>query len=379
MAIQQEGAVFKKTEEKSVDTIKAKVTPIPGRHKVYKVALYLGRVNGKVKTITKTIEGLKAANEKARWLEAHRSELLQEAETNEADSKLPKLEAAINQYITAGLKSWSPKTTATKEHRLKHYLLEGLGNIPLNQITPIILQTLQDKLQNELSENTVAAIMRTAAAMFEQLVKWQYLEKSPCAGLTKLKAKPAPRKFWNAAEFEQALKCAPLWLRLLLATGIRPEELQGLRWEAIDWQTNSLLIKAVAYYQNGCWQLRAGAKTATSERRIPLDEITMQALRDRSAAVDAASAEFVITAPRGGIVPLNTLRVWFKAFCDVNGLPLIPLYSIRHSSLTYLLEHGVMIKTVAARAGHASVNTTLTRYAQVSDASAIQAAQIFAI
>ena len=108
------------------------------------MALYLGRVNGKVKTITKTVNGLKAANEKARWLEAHRNELLQEAESSEADSKSPRLEAAINQYISAGLKSWSPKTIMTKEKRLKHYLLKGLGNIPMNQITPIALQTLQD-------------------------------------------------------------------------------------------------------------------------------------------------------------------------------------------------------------------------------------------
>ena len=92
------------------------------------------------------------------------------------------------------------------------------------------------------------------------------------------------------------------------------------------------------YYQAGCWHLRAGAKTATSELRIPLDEVTIQALRDSRAAADAA--EFVITAPRGGIISLNTLRVWFKAFCDANDLPLIPLYSIRHSSLTYLLLLG---------------------------------------
>lgn len=380
MVIQQKGAIFEKTAEKAVH---AKVTPIRGKSKVYKVSLYLGRIEGKVKSATKTIQGLKAANEYARWMEAHREELLQEAAANEHASKCPKLEAAIKQYISAGVKSWSPKTLATKEHRLNHYLLEGVGNIPLDHITPVLMQSLQDRLQNELANNTIAAIMRTAGAFFEQCIKWEYIQKSPCAGLTRLKAKPAPRKFWDSVQFEQALKAAPLWLRVLLASGMRPEELQGLQWNAVLWEENCIKIKAVAYYQGGQWQLRAGAKTATSERKIALDEVTIQALKGcyEQLKDDPAKKDegFIITAPRGGIIPLNTLRVWFKAFCDRHELPLIPLYSIRHSSLTYLLERGVMVKTVAARAGHANVSTTLARYAQVSDSSAIQAAQIFAM
>lgn len=368
MAEQQNRSVFEKTEKKAVC---AKVSPIRGKSKTYKVSLYLGRVDGKVKVITKTIQGLKAANAAARDMEARREELLNECAANAAASKSPKLEAAINEYLTAG--NWSPKTLQTKDHRLKHYVLEGLGNIPVEQITTIALQALQNKLQTELSSNTTAAIMRTAGAFFEQLTKWNYLEKNPCSGLTKLKAKPAPRKAWNSAEFEHALKFAPLWLRLLLVTGMRPEELQGLMWNAIDCEAGCLTVKAVAYYQEGQWHIRSGAKTATSERTLPLDKTTIQALKDSP----ACSESFVITAPRGGIIPLNTLRVWFKAFCEKYELPIIPLYSIRHSSLTYLLEHGVMIKTVAARAGHASVQTTLSRYAQVSDASAMQAAAIF--
>ncbi len=373
MAGVRNSAVFKKT---GVDNVCAKVTPVKGKSKVYEVSIYLGRIDGKVKTKTVRIEGLAAANKKARWLEAHREELLEEAAVNASAKASPRLQDALNQYLSAGEKTWSPKTLATKQHRLNRYLLKELGNIPLHQITPVSLQALQDKLQDSHSSNTTAAIMRTAGAFFEQCVKWEYIQKSPCAGLTRLKAKPAPRRFWDSAQFEQALQIAPVWLRLLMATALRPEELQGLQWDAIQWEENSLVVKAVAYYQKGQWHIRAGAKTANSERKISLDKTTMQALsQHREAAPE--SSEFVITAPRGGIVPLNTLRVWLEAFCRKNDLPIIPLYSIRHSSLTYLLEQGVMVKTVAARAGHANVSTTLARYAQVSDASAIQAATFY--
>ena len=74
---------------------------------------------------------------------------------------------------------------------------------------------------------------------------------------------------------------------------------------------------------------------------------------------------------------ITTLRLHFQQWVEAHGLPKITLYAMRHSSITYLLESGVMVKTVAARAGHSNTATTIAHYATVTDGAARAAADVF--
>ena len=364
-----------------VSTAAAKIKKLPGTGNLYEVSLFLGRAAGKVKNHKRTIQGKPAANKAAAYMEAHREELLLQAITRAADAAAgPMLQEAIENYLKKTGSQWTPKTAAAKRYTLQHYVLGTLGNIPISSITSDMLEELQRTLHEScgLTKNTAAAVLRTAGAFFSTLFRLNKIQSNPAAKVKRYSDRPAPRAFWDAAQVCSALASAPLWLRLLLTTGCRPEELQALKWEAIDWQTGSIKIKASAYYdrQRRQWKTRDGVKSKASYRSIDLDAITLQALQD--AAADAQPEGYVIAAPRGGIIPLPTLRLWLQRFAETQGLPAIPLYSLRHSSITYLLEQGTPVKTVAARAGH-SERMTLERYAQVSDAAAKRAAALFAV
>lgn len=45
-------------------------------------------------------------------------------------------------------------------------------------------------------------------------------------------------------------------------------------------------------------------------------------------------------------------------------LPQIPLHGLRHTAATLLIGHGVDIRTVSGRLGHANTSTTLNIYAE---------------
>ena len=372
-----------RTSNEAQNEAKATIAAIPGRSKVYKVQLNLGVVNGRSRTITRTITGLAAARRTAKELEGQRDALRASIGNKKGKGQGLTLRAAIERYLAAGRARWTPKTYMTKRYRLEALVMPLLGaDASLSDIAPLDIQTLQEALLERLAPISVKCYMLTVTAFFSQLVAWGLMAANPCASLVRIKAQGRRKQIWDAHQVEAALAASdcPLWLRLALVTGARPEELQALSWDSIDWQRGGLNISRVAYFDPTAhrWTARDGAKTARSVRFIPLDAATMDALRQEHQS--ATGAPWVIPAPRNaGIIGITTLRARLTAWASSHGLPTIPLYALRHSSLTYLLDNGAGVQVVAARAGHASSTTTLSHYATATDAAAMQAAQLFAI
>lgn len=355
------------------------IIPVPGRPKVYRVKMNLGIIEHRTRYQERTVEGLANARKIAQEMEANRGTV---SVCTKKGNKGIALAEALERYLRAGKNSWSPKTYQTKLERLNRYLLPALGaNTPCANITPLAVQSVQDALSEKLAATTVKAIMLTTGAFFSQLESWGVIPSNPCTKLTTIKgAKGKVKEIWTPEQVDSVLSDSdcPLWLRLLLVLGCRPEELQGLSWKQVDFEQGGVHIQQVAYYdtKTKTWKVRQGAKTASSVRFIPLDNDTLDVLRS---AREQAKGPFVIPATRGGIVPVVTLRFWLNSYATAKGLPVIALYALRHSSITYLLEAGVMVKTVAARAGHSNTATTLQHYATVTDGAAKAAAECFAL
>lgn len=358
------------------------ITSVPGRAKVYRVRYTLPAIRGRKRQVTRTVEGLANARKLAQEL-ANNSAALAESAGKKRGSKSMTLAEALEKYLRAGKGSWAPKTWITKKERLNRYLVPAVGaNTDIKTITPLQLQALQDGIQERgLAPMTCKQVMLTVRALFSQLLAWKAIDENPCAALTTIKAKCKAKEIWAPAEVKSVLcsEACPLWLRLLLVAGLRPEELQALTWKGINLERGGIQVNQVAYFETDRkeWKIREGAKTKTSERFIPLDNFTLTVLAEAKAK--GKGAGLVVTAPRGGIVSLSTLRRWLDEYAQSNGLPRIPLYALRHSSITFLLENGVMVKTVAARAGHSNTATTLAHYATVTDSAARAAAEAFEV
>ncbi len=354
------------------------IVPVPGRPKVYLVTLQLGKVAGRNRTQKRTVTGLANARKIAAEMEANRQQI-----TNGVTAKRSKnilsLSDAVDKYLRSGKPSWSPKTYTTKKERLNRYLIAFVGaDTDITDITPLQMQSFQNSLQERLAATTSKQIMLTVAAFFSQLLSWKVINENPIKALTTIKAKAKVKDIWTPEHVKQVLNSddCPLFLRLLLVSGCRPEELQALTWQNVDFENNGIHISQVAYYDTDhkAWKVRQGAKTQSSERFIPLDAKTMAILASARAE---KKGQWVVPAERGGIIAVTTLRLHFQKWTEAHGLPKITLYALRHSSITYLLESGVMVKTVAARAGHSNTSTTLAHYATVTDSASRSAADIF--
>lgn len=134
-------------------------------------------------------------------------------------------------------------------------------------------------------------------------------------------------------------------LCLVLRPGL--VELFGLRWEAFDWRLG------IVYIQQG--------KTGQIKTVYPPAAYMQEALaRFRE---DMRSGIPYVCHRRGQKV-LSYKEVW-KSACNRAGVSM-RLYDIRHISITEMLAQGADLASVAAQAGHSSIETTAKNYAHVT-------------
>jgi integrase len=144
-------------------------------------------------------------------------------------------------------------------------------------------------------------------------------------------------------------------LRLLLLTGARPAEIEGLKWSEVDMQARCLRLQQ--------------SKTGYSSR--PLSNAAIDILATQPKHKDSP---FVFPATRGRGHFTNSKKIWSQAR-ERAGLKNRVRYHARHALASLALSEGVDVASVAAMMGHKSARTTLAVYAHVIDSRAAQAAE----
>lgn len=170
--------------------------------------------------------------------------------------------------------------------------------------------------------------------------------------------------FLSAVEFAQigqaltdleAEGCNPAGiaiLRLILLTGARPSEIEGLSWTEVD-------------LEHQCLRLTQ-SKTGYSVRPLA------QAAAIILAALPRSPSPYVFPATRGDGHFTGSKKIWNQARSKA-GLPGRVRYHARHAMATFALADGVDAVSVAAILGHKGPRTTLATYAHVIDKSAAHA------
>ena len=137
-------------------------------------------------------------------------------------------------------------------------------------------------------------------------------------------------------------------LALLAYHGLRAREVAGLRISDIDWEENSLLLRA---RKNG------------STDRLPLRQETREALKDYLAIRRQSSYSEIFLTDTAPIKPLGDSlsamvgRRIFKQFG--RSLPCRGAYVLRHSFAKVLLDRGARLPEIATLLGHRRLNSTL--------------------
>jgi integrase len=163
-------------------------------------------------------------------------------------------------------------------------------------------------------------------------------------------------------------------LYLVLATGgLRPSEAFALLWADIDFAASGVWVRrSLSRKKSGGWTL-AEPKTDSSVRFVSLEAGAMGELtrhRERQEAEYATPGYqhhgFVFALGNGSPLDAKNLGVrYFKPLLKAAGLPSIPLYGLRHTSVSVDGEMGGSLTEAAAKHGHASTRMTGDVYSWV--------------
>jgi len=172
-----------------------------------------------------------------------------------------------------------------------------------------------------------------------------------------------------------------LWLSAF--TGMRRNELLGLRWDDFDEKKATISINrglvAIPYELH-----ETRGKTARSRRRIDLDPTTVDVLtawrhwqqtEQRAAGID--SAGWIFTDGGGEPIHPHAISQTFERIARRAAVTVIRLHDVRHTHGTLLIAAGVPVKVVTERLGHAHPAFTIDTYQHVLPGMQAEAARVF--
>lgn len=184
-------------------------------------------------------------------------------------------------------------------------------------------------------------------------------------------------------------------LIVLLGTGLRIGEALGLRWEKdINFTTKMITVSHSLQYR----KLSSGKtgfyisspKTDSGNRDIPMVSSVEQALlqqrnsrKNYPQPVVDGYTNFVFTNPIGELYHANTVNRIIKRIVASynkeeeqlallenrlpNFLPNISCHHLRHTFCSRLCENETNLKVIQDIMGHASITTTMNRYAEITE------------
>jgi integrase len=223
----------------------------------------------------------------------------------------------------------------------------------LRDITPKQCELFFSKRRKNGAVATGNRSLYVLQAMFRKAVEWEWLPRSPAAGLRLVKERPRER-YLNPEEANRLLEHADDWLRPILRTflytGARRGDLLGhplgrgpLMWKDVDLAGATITFR----------QTKEG-----KERRLPIPADLVETLKRLPMRLKGGA----VFRDRDGeqVKPervLNRFKAAAKA-AKIENHESLRLHDLRHTAASWMVQRGVPLFEVAKVLGHHTIQMT---------------------
>lgn len=291
----------------------------------------------------------------------------------------------------------SLRTWQDYRYHIEQNILPGLGGVTLIELKPrhvdIWMKSLRDRGLGSRTVEYAQAVLRRA---LQFAVEWEILDRNPAAARFRAakrkrvsQGSPKRIQFLNpeqARKFLSVLKVTAdeALFTLAITTGLRPEELYGLRSKDVNLDSCRLTVNQVLSRT----RRRKGEvaprfvfgqpKTERSRRTIDFPAFVVPALLDQERKLQEMKALAGTRWKENGLLfpsqvgspadERNVLRR-FQKICSANELPKLRVYDLRHTHASLLINEGVHPKRISERLGHSSIKLTMDTYGHLFEGS----------
>lgn len=277
-------------------------------------------------------------------------------------------------YLEQGVATKKASTLATDKGRIERHIKPLLGKKKVPAVTRAdIKRFLQDVANGKTAKDVKTGLRGRAivkggkgaatrtvgllGGIFAFAFDCGLIEINPVHGVKRFPDKKGQRYLSQQelvalgaalvdAEKESKNPFAIAVIKLLIFTGARKNEIQGLQWDEVDFQSGYINL----------------ADSKTGQKAIPLNAGALEIL---SNIVRQEGSEHVFPSFGGSTHYVGTPRVWTKIRAAA-GLDDVRLHDLRHSFASIAVSGGASLPIIGALLGHSDSATT-QRYAHLQD------------
>lgn len=268
-------------------------------------------------------------------------------------------------------------------------------NKRLNEVKTIDIQKLYLSQLERVSSSTVSHYHAVIHRAMKYAVTSDLIVVSPVDKVDRPKKNNYIGNHYSADELQQLFEVAKgtkLELPIFFASfyGLRRSEVAGLKWNAIDFQQNTITIKHTLTSCNidgSLVEVAADtAKNKASLRTLPLipqlrDILLMkweqqeEYKRVCGRCYNKKYIDYICVDEMGNIIKPNYITCSFSDLLEKYDLRKIRFHDLRHTCASLLLRNGIPMKQIQEWLGHSNFSTTANIYAHLECDSKVIAAQ----
>ncbi len=348
----------------------------PGR---WRVRVYAGREDGKVRWVSRTVLGGKRAAQSA---------LANLVADVEGGRLVPGHPMSVGELLDRWLDDVGPHRSVytLQEYRrmAEKNIKPAIGAVRLDRLTARQLDAFYKRLgERGLSDASVRRHHSLLHAVLGRAVKWGLVSSNQADRATSPRPVRSTATAPSSSDVQRLLAAAEVRnpslaaaIALAAVTGARRGELCALRWSDVDWRRRTLRI-ARSLTVIGT-QVKEGPTKTHQRRDVAVGDVLGAFLAARqeqqrvyagTVGVQLADDPYLLSDASDGSTPRlpDHLTDNYVNLTKRLGIP-GHFHELRHFSATEAIASGADVRTVAGRLGHADATTTLRIYAHAVEA-----------
>lgn len=248
----------------------------------------------------------------------------------------------------------------------------------------------------KLSTSTVQHFHAYIRQALQHALKMDMILTNPADKVERPKKSHFTGSFYRDQELHElfeVVKGDPIELAVLLAAfyGLRRGEIVGLKWQAINFQNQTLTIHhtviPVSYEGKLITVVKDRAKNKSSHRTLPLvpafRELLLRLLEEQQRnkllykkSYSDEYVDYIYVNKLGERIKPGYITQHFPIVLEKHDMRRIRFHDLRHSCASLLLANGVGMKEIQEWLGHSHYSTTANIYAHLDYSSKMSSAQV---